>query len=78
VGTVLSVGPGVAFAPPVLVTSTIRAASLLAAGRAAGIVTAKVAALTDGVVKAMLLSKLKIATAVLLALAALAGSGGFL
>jgi hypothetical protein len=44
-----------------------KAASLLAAGRAAGAVSAKVAALTEGVVKAMFLTKCKIAMALLLA-----------
>jgi WD40 repeat protein len=54
------------FVPP----STIKAASLFAAGRAAatGVISAKVAALTEGVVKAMLISKLKIATLLLVAL----------
>jgi hypothetical protein len=42
-----------------LVASTIKAASLLAAGRAAGVVSAKVAALTEGVVKAMFATKIK-------------------
>src|SRR6516162_740498 len=49
---VLSAGSASASAPPALVASTIKAASLLAAGQAA-VVSAKVAALTDGVVKAM-------------------------
>src|SRR5262249_18626966 len=42
-----------------LVAFTIRAASLLAAGQAAGIVTAKVASLTSGVVQAMFMTKIK-------------------
>ena len=47
--------------PASLVVTTVSAASLLAAGQAAaaGALSAKVAALTDGVLKAMLLSKLK-------------------
>jgi RNA polymerase sigma factor (sigma-70 family) len=58
-----------------LLTSTIKAACLLASGQAAsGIVGAKTAALTEGVLKAMLLTKLKIATAALLGLAVL-GAG---
>jgi hypothetical protein len=50
------------------VASTIKAASLLAAGQAAGVVTAKVAALTDGVVKAMFMTKIKSVLVVGLAL----------
>jgi hypothetical protein len=50
-----------------LVHATVQAASLFAAGRAAaGVVSSTAAALTEGVLKAMLLSKLKIATAVLM------------
>jgi thiol-disulfide isomerase/thioredoxin len=60
--------------PPALVVATVKAASRLAAGQAAGgITSAQVAALTEGVIKAMLLSKLKIATVVLLALSAVVG-----
>jgi RNA polymerase sigma factor (sigma-70 family) len=60
VSAVLSAGArsASASAPPALVASTIKAASLLAAGRAAGVVSAKVAALTEGVLKTMLLNKL--------------------
>jgi RNA polymerase sigma factor (sigma-70 family) len=66
-----------ASAPTSVVVSTIKAASLLAAGQAAatGLISAKAAALTDGVLKAMLMTKLKIATAVLLVVAVL-GLGG--
>jgi hypothetical protein len=52
VAAVLSAGAASASAPPALVVSTIKAASLLAAGEAAGVVSAKVAALTEGTVKA--------------------------
>ena len=54
---------------PVL-DSTIKAASLLAAGKAAaaGAISVKVAALTEGVIKAMLFTKLKAAIAVVLIL----------
>jgi RNA polymerase sigma factor (sigma-70 family) len=63
-------------APPALVASTIKTASLLAAGRAAGIVSAKVAALTDGGVKAMLVTKIKCVLAgVLVVGLALGGAG---
>ncbi len=46
-----------------LVTSTTRAATKIAAGQAAAdVVSARVAALTEGVLKAMLMTKFKIAT----------------
>jgi RNA polymerase sigma factor (sigma-70 family) len=62
--------------PASVVSSTIKAASLIAAGQAAaaGAISVKVAALTEGVLKAMLLSKLNIAMAGLM-LIALAGVG---
>jgi RNA polymerase sigma factor (sigma-70 family) len=65
--------------PPSLVISTIKAATFIAAGHAtaaAGMISAKVASLTEGVVKTMLLTKLKIATGVLLA-AGVLGTGIF-
>ena len=54
--------------PTPVVSNTIRAACLLAAGQVAatGVISVKVAALTEGVVRTMLLTKLKIASAVLL------------
>jgi RNA polymerase sigma factor (sigma-70 family) len=57
--------------PPSVVSCTIKAASLCAAGQAvaAGVISANVAALTEGMLKTMLLTKLKIATAVLLVVA---------
>jgi hypothetical protein len=79
VAAVLSAGSASASAPPALVASTIKAASLVAAGETAvGIISAKAAALTEGVLKTMFLTKLKIATAVLLVAVALTASGGFL
>jgi RNA polymerase sigma factor (sigma-70 family) len=53
-----------------LVSSTIQAATLVAAGKtaAAGVISPKVAALTDGVLKAMLTSKLKAVIAIVLVL----------
>jgi RNA polymerase sigma factor (sigma-70 family) len=54
--------------PTSAVDSTVKAATLYAVGGAAtGAISARVAALTEGVVNTMLLSKLKVATAVLLA-----------
>jgi RNA polymerase sigma-70 factor (ECF subfamily) len=74
---VLSQGAA-ACVPPPLVASTVKAATLVAAGRAAaaGVISAPVAALTEGVAKAMLRSKLKPAIAALLALAVLAAGAG--
>jgi RNA polymerase sigma factor (sigma-70 family) len=63
----LSQSAASASVPPSLLTATVKAASLLAAGPvAAGLISAKVAALTQGVMKAMLLSKHKIAVAAVL------------
>lgn len=64
-----------------MVSSTIKAATLFAAGQAAttGTISVKVAALTQGVLKTMLWSKLKVATVMLLAMAAVGvGSGGII
>jgi uncharacterized protein (TIGR03067 family) len=65
--------------PPSVVSSTIKAASVFAAGQAAaaGLISAKAAALTEGVLTTMLLTKLKVLTAVLLAVTLL-GSGAVL
>jgi RNA polymerase sigma factor (sigma-70 family) len=61
--------------PPILVSSTIKAATLVATGQAAaaGAISAKVAALTQGVLKAMFLTKLKTNTAALLVAGSLVG-----
>jgi RNA polymerase sigma factor (sigma-70 family) len=75
---------GVALAatvPASVLSSTIKAASLIAAGQAAtaGAISAKVAVLTEGVLKTMLLTKLKIAAfAVLIVAAAGMGAGGLI
>ncbi len=54
--------------PPALATSTVKAATLLAAGKtAAGLVSAEAAALAKGVIQSMFLSKLKLGAATLLA-----------
>jgi RNA polymerase sigma factor (sigma-70 family) len=62
--------------PASVASSTIRAASLFAAGQptTAGAISLKAVALAEGVLKTMLLTKLKIATAVL-AVIALLGAG---
>jgi len=69
---VLSQKVAAAGVPSSVVSSTITAATLFAAGQAAGLISVKVAALTEGVLKSMLLTKLKIATAVLSAVVVLA------
>jgi RNA polymerase sigma-70 factor (ECF subfamily) len=63
--------------PTSAVSSTIQAAALVAAGPAAasGVIPTKVAALTEGVLNAMLVSKLKAVTAVLLVVLACVGGG---
>lgn len=66
-----------ASAPSALVFSTVHAATLFAAQTAAGLISAHVAALAEGVLKTMFLAKLKIAAAVLIA-AGVVGTGGFL
>jgi RNA polymerase sigma factor (sigma-70 family) len=61
--------------PAFLIPATIQSSVSLAAGSLeAGVISAQVAALTKGVLKIMLLTKLKIATAVLLGVA-VAGTG---
>jgi RNA polymerase sigma factor (sigma-70 family) len=77
---VLAENAALAGVPASLVSSTIRAASLFAAGQAAatGVVSAKVAGLAEGVLKTMLLTKVKIVTAVLLAVATLGMGAGWL
>src|SRR5262249_30242662 len=62
--------------PVVLVGSTIKAATSVAGGAAASVVSAKVAALTQGVLRTMVLTKLKVATAVLVAAILLASGIG--
>jgi RNA polymerase sigma factor (sigma-70 family) len=78
---VLSQNAAQACVPATVVASTIRAATLAAVGNAAtvGVISAQVAALTQGVLKTMLLQKLKVAMAVLLVLSATCvGAGGLI
>jgi RNA polymerase sigma factor (sigma-70 family) len=71
----LSLNAASAGVPASVVISTTRAASCYAAGQtAASVIAANAASLTEGVVKAMLVSKLKVAAAAVLAVAALFGS----
>jgi RNA polymerase sigma factor (sigma-70 family) len=66
--------------PVSAVSSTIQAASLWTAGQAAsGVISAPVAALTEGVLKTMLLKKLKLATVLCLIVSAAGmGAGGLI
>jgi RNA polymerase sigma factor (sigma-70 family) len=74
-GPMLSECTAAAALPARLLASTVEAAAGVASGQAAAaLVSAKVIALTEGVVKAMFLTKLKLATAALL-LAGLLGAG---
>jgi RNA polymerase sigma factor (sigma-70 family) len=79
VAAFLAESAAAAAAPAALVLSTLQAATQVSAGgAAASVVSTKVAALTEGVLKAMLLSKLKIATILLLAMAVLGLGAGAL
>lgn len=74
---VLSQNAASACVPTSVVSSTIKAANVFAAGKAAmaGVISADVASIMEGVMKAMLLSKLKIAMAVLVVGLLVAGIG---
>lgn len=76
-GAALSAQVGSASTPAMVVSSTIQAATLFATGQAAApnMISAKVVALTEGVIKAMLLTKLKIASGAVLVAVVLAGIG---
>jgi uncharacterized protein (TIGR03067 family) len=77
---VLAENAASAGAPAVVVSRTIQAAPLFAAGQAAttSVVSARVAVLAQGVMKTMLLTKLKTAMAVLLMLGLIGFGGGIL
>jgi len=66
--------------PASLVASTVQAATAVAAGQAAtvGVLSPTVAALTEGMLKSMLLTKVKVLTAGLVALTLLGGGGRLL
>jgi RNA polymerase sigma factor (sigma-70 family) len=62
-----------------LVSSTVKAATLAAAGQiATGLISAPVAALTEGVLKAMFLTKVKTVMGVTLMVASLCGAAGLI
>jgi RNA polymerase sigma factor (sigma-70 family) len=65
--------------PTLLMSSTVKAAAMIAAEQAtvAGVVPAKVAILMEGVLKGMMLTKLKTVTVLLLVIGALGVAGGF-
>jgi RNA polymerase sigma factor (sigma-70 family) len=74
VAAVLSQNTASACIPASLVISTVKAATLMAAGEAvSGVISTKVAALTEGMVKSVFVTKLKIATAVLMMMGVLGG-----
>ncbi len=76
-GTLLSEGAASASVPTSLVASTVKAASLLAAGQAAsGLISAQVAVLMEGALKTMLLNKVLNTTAILLMVAVCATGTG--
>jgi RNA polymerase sigma-70 factor (ECF subfamily) len=66
--------------PPALVTCTVRAAGLFGAGQAAatGVLSTKVAALAEGVLKSMLLTKLHTAFALVLGMGLVCGGAAAL
>jgi RNA polymerase sigma factor (sigma-70 family) len=67
-----------ACAPAPLLTTTIKAATLIAAGKAAAVATsASVAALSEGVLQAMFLTKIKSAMLIVFAVTLIATGGGF-
>jgi RNA polymerase sigma factor (sigma-70 family) len=78
--TVLSQKVASAGVPSSVVSSTIKAASLFAVGQAAttGAISVKVAALTEGVAKAMFLNKIKSVMAVVLMVVILTGGAGLI
>ncbi|MBI3407213.1 MAG: sigma-70 family RNA polymerase sigma factor [Planctomycetes bacterium] len=79
VAGLLAQNAAVAGVPYSVVATTVKAASVVAAGQwATGLISVKVAALTDGVVKAMLLTKLKqVAMALFLFLGICLGAAEF-
>jgi RNA polymerase sigma factor (sigma-70 family) len=79
VAAMLSQSAAAASLPPTVVSSTVQAGLLVAAGQAAavGLISVKVAALTEGVLKAMLLTKLKNMIVLVGALSALVLGLGF-
>jgi len=77
--TALSESAASAALPAPLVAATVEAATVFAAGQvAAGLVSASVVALSEGVIHAMFLTKLKIATAAMIALVITGAGAGII
>jgi hypothetical protein len=78
--TVVAQNAASAAVPASVLNATIKATGLFAAApaAAAGAISAKVSALTDGVLKGMFLTKAKVATAVLLVVGILGSGAGWL
>jgi RNA polymerase sigma factor (sigma-70 family) len=75
-GTILSQKAASAGVPTAVVCATIEAVRLFAPGQAAGMISANVAVLTEGMLKTMLLSKLRTASTVLLMIVLIGIGGG--
>jgi RNA polymerase sigma factor (sigma-70 family) len=81
-GAILAAGLGEgaasAFVLPSVVSSTVKAATLFLAGQgaASGVISARVAALAEGVLKAMLLKKLQVLVVLVLVVTVLVGGSG--
>jgi len=74
--TILGQSASAAAMPPMLVASTVKAATAIACGSAASVAaSAKVLAIAQGVIKTMLLSKLKVAAMVIIVTTVLAVGG---
>jgi RNA polymerase sigma factor (sigma-70 family) len=76
--TLIAQNAASACVPPALISSTIKTVTLVAAGKVAAAVSANAAALVEGVVRTMLLSKLKCIPVLLLAISGLAFGVGVL
>jgi RNA polymerase sigma factor (sigma-70 family) len=78
--TVLTEKVASAGVPSSVVSSTIKAVTLVTAGQAAatGAISVKVAALTEGVLRAMFLTKLKMAAVIVLVFASCTGGAGLI
>ncbi|HEV3262566.1 MAG TPA: sigma-70 family RNA polymerase sigma factor [Gemmataceae bacterium] len=74
----LAAGQAQAAVPAALALHTVRSGMLAAGGAAAGMISARVASLTEGVVRAMFLTRVKIFVAMLLTLGALSAGAGVL
>jgi hypothetical protein len=76
--TALAQNQAMASVPPALLASTVQSTSLIASGSAAAdVVSAYVAAIAEGVIRAMFLTKLKTVASLVLAVGILASGAGF-